>query len=162
MKKLTVPLLALVTIVAVASVLFELHAPLSPAAPSSPSSPSGAAQPLPPPPAQARPPVPAPPALNPRPQLPVANSQPSAPPPSGDPLDVVVRGRTRREWHAYYADRQREITADIQSYQALVDRAIAGEELDPRQLTHAHDQIRRLNDRLKQDLEVLQQIDATP
>jgi hypothetical protein len=75
---------------------------------------------------------------------------------------VVVRGKTRREWHAYYADRQVAIAAELQRYQAIVDRSIAGEEPDPRELGEAHDQIRDLDARLKQDLEALQQIDGTP
>ncbi|HEX8953620.1 MAG TPA: hypothetical protein VF945_17305, partial [Polyangia bacterium] len=83
-------------------------------------------------------------------------------PPAADRLDVVVRGKTRREWHAYYAERQRQITVEVQRYQAVVDRAVAGEEPDPRELGEAHDKIRELNARLKADLEALAQIDATP
>jgi hypothetical protein len=97
-----------------------------------------------------------------------ANSQPSTlnsqppPPPPRDPLDTVINGKTRRQWHAYYADRQQQMLADIERYQQIVTRAERGEEPDPRELGDAHDRIRELRERLKQDLEALQQIDATP
>jgi len=164
MNKVVVALLALFIVGAVVFILVELRAPLAPASPAAPASPSpSSAAPSSRLPSQPRAqPIPAPPSLNPRAQPALPSAQPSAPSPTGDPLDVVVRGRTRREWHAYYAERQRQITADIQSYQAIVDRAIAGEEPDPRDLVNAHDQIRTLNQRLKADLEALQQIDATP
>jgi hypothetical protein len=144
--------LALVTVFAVGFVLVELHAPLSSSAPL-PTTP-----PPPPSPAFRPPPVATPPVAAAAPMPP--SPQPTAPP--ADPLDVVVRGKTRREWHAYYAERQQQITADIQRYQSVIDRAIAGEEPDPRELGEAHDKVRELNTRLKEDLEALQQIDATP
>jgi hypothetical protein len=153
--KLVVPLLAAVTIFALGFVLVELHAPLAPA-PSSPSPPL-AAPPLAP--SVATPP-PAAPRIVAAPAAPSVAAPPVAP--ASDPLDVVVRGKTRREWHAYYAERQQEIVAEIQRHQAIVDRAIAGEEPDPRELANAHVQIRELNARLKQDLEALQLIDANP
>jgi len=161
--KLVVPLLAVVTIVAVGFVLVELHAPLTPGAPPPSSSPPSSWPSSSPPPLApgAPPPVASPP--------PVTAARPVPPPiaappvaPASDPLDVVVRGKTRREWHAYYAERQLQIAAEVQRYQAVVDRAIAGEEPDPRELGEAHDKIRELNGRLKEDLEALQQIDATP
>ena len=151
MMKIVVPLLGAIVVIAVGFVLVELRAPLTPSPPTTTAPP-----PLAPPPV-APPPV-APPPAAPR----AANSQPAPPSPPADPLDVVVRGKTRREWHAYYAERQQKMTADIQRYQAIVDRAIAGEEPDPRDLMNAHDQIRELNQRMKEDLEALQQIDATP
>ena len=124
--KLLVPLLAIVTIFAVGFVLVELRAPLArapqPPAPA-PAATTTGERPLP-----ARPPVAAPlPSAAPPVAPPVAS--PAAPPvaPPSDPLDVVVRGKTRREWHAYYAERQRQIVADLQRYQSIVDRAIAGE-----------------------------------
>jgi hypothetical protein len=162
MKKLLVPALAVIVVVAVGFVLVELHAPLTPssATPPSPALPVAAPPPL----APARPPPAAPPVA-----APPIHAPPGTPPvtvapaaPAADPLDVVVRGKTRREWHAYYAERQRLMTADIQRYQAIVDRAIAGEEPDPRELGNAHDSIRELNQHMKEDLEALQQIDATP
>ena len=156
MMKILVPLLAAITIVAVGFVLVELHAPITPAAPpSSTSSPPSTAPPL------AAPPI----AAAPQPPVVAAAPAPStAPPqaPSSDPLDVVVRGKTRREWHAYYAQRQQQISVEILRYQTVVDRAIAGEEPDPRELGEAHDHIRELNGRLKEDLEALQQIDGSP
>ena len=54
------------------------------------------------------------------------------------------------------------MVAEMQRYQAIVDRAIAGEEPDPRELANAHDHIRELNARLKEDLEALQPIDGNP
>jgi hypothetical protein len=154
MMKILVPLLAAVTIIAVGFVLVELHAPITPAAPPSSTPPPFAAPPVAAPPvAAARPPVVAP-----------APPPPAAPPqaPSSDPLDVVVRGKTRREWHAYYTQRQQQLSIEILRYQSVVDRAIAGEEPDPRELGEAHDHIRELNGRLKEDLEALQQIDGSP
>jgi hypothetical protein len=147
-----VPLFAVIIIVAVGFVLVELHAPLS--SPTTPSAPPVAAPPTIP---VAGPPVAAP---APRPAAPPLAAPPTAP--AADPLDAVVRGKTRREWHTYYAERQQKMTADIQRYQAIVDRAIAGEEPDPHDLANAHDQIRELNQRMKEDLEALQAIDATP
>jgi len=173
MTKLAVPLLAAITVFAVAFVLWELHAPLSSstAPTSAPSPPPIAPRPLPP---VAAPPVAAPPVAAPAPSPPAAQTEPPAvvpppaaapsenPPPAQDPLDVVVRGKTRREWHAYYAERQQEMVADIQRYQSVIDRAVAGEEPDPRELGEAHEKVRELNARMKEDLEALQQIDATP
>jgi hypothetical protein len=154
--KLLVPLLAIVTIFAVGFVLVELRAPLAPSSPSPSPSPS--------PPPTAPPPVAAPPAA-PRaaapPSVAPSIAEPPVAPPS-DPLDVVVRGKTRREWHAYYSEREQEIVAEMQRHQAIVDRAIAGEEPDPRDLANAHDRIRELNARLKEDLEALQLIDGNP
>jgi hypothetical protein len=158
--KLLVPLLAIVTLFAVGFVLVELRAPLA----SSPSSPSLSPSPSPPPiapPPVAAPLVAAPPVAEhfiPPAQPPAANPES----PATDPLDVVVRGKTRREWHAYYAERQQELVAEMQRHQAIVDRAIAGEEPDPRDLENAHDRIRELNARLKEDLEALQLIDGNP
>jgi hypothetical protein len=150
--KLLLPLLAAVTLIAVGFVLVELHAPITP-------SPSPIAAP--PPPAQFVPPPIAPPPPPPQnSQLPTPNSQP--PPSPADPLDVVVRGRSRRDWHAYYSDRQQQLAGQIARYQAVIDRAIAGEEPDPRELGEAHDKVRELNARLKEDLEALQQIDGSP
>jgi hypothetical protein len=160
--KLLVPLLALVTLFAVGFVLVGLRAPLTPS-----SSPS----PTPSPPPIAAPPVAAPPVAAPPVTAPVAaprfvpNPEPPTPnpePPATDPLDVIVRGKTRREWHAYYAERQQETVAEMQRHQAVVDRAIAGEEPDPRELANAHDRIRELNAHLKEDLEALQLIDGNP
>jgi hypothetical protein len=172
--KIVVPLLALITIVAVGFVLVGLHAPshVSDTASPNPGALSNSASPNPhvsdtaspnahvsntasPTPPVAAPPVPAPPAAEP----------PAAPPPAApptDPLDVVVRGKTRREWHAYYAERQQQMALEIARYQQVVDRAVHGEEPDPTELTEAHDKIRELNERLKEDLEALQQIDASP
>lgn len=153
MMKVLVPLLALVTVVAVGFVLVELHAPMShaddTAAPREVTPRADVAPPAPPP---VAPPVAAPAAAAPPPVV--------APP--SDPLDVVVHGKTRREWHAYYADRQIQIAQEIARYQAIVDRAIRGEEPDPLELADAHVKIRELNQRLKEDLEALQQIDAPP
>jgi hypothetical protein len=148
MMKILVPLLAAITIFAVGFVLVELRAPVAPAT-SPPPPPTPVAAPLPPP----RP--------TPSPKLPTPNAQPT-PPSTGDPLEVVVRGKTRREWHIYYAERQKQTAIEILRYQTIVDRAVAGEEPDPRDLTDAHDRIRELNLRLKDDLEALQQIDGTP
>ncbi|MGZ3428700.1 MAG: hypothetical protein ACXVCV_18735 [Polyangia bacterium] len=150
--KILVPLLAAVTIFAVGFVLVELHAPITP--PEAPSSPAAPAAP----PVAAPPPTPA--VAAPNPPLAAPSPPPAAPP--SDPLDVVVRGRTRRDWHAYYAQRQQQISIEILRYQTIVDRAIAGEEPDPRELGEAHDKIRELNGRLKEDLEALQQIDGSP
>ena len=165
MMKLLVPLLAIVTVFAVGFVLFELHAPLSAGSPPASAPPSVS----PPPPLAAAPPPPvAPiparpaPAPAPTPQAPTAAPPSENPPPAADPLDVVVRGKTRREWHAYYAERQQQMVAEIQRYQSIIDRAVAGEEPDPRELGEAHEKVRELNTRLKEDLEALQQIDATP
>ena len=160
MMKIVVPLLGAIVVIAVGFVLVELRAPLTPSPPTTTAPPPLAPPPVAPPPVA--PPPAAPRAANSQPPTP--NPQPSAPQPPApsDPLDVVVRGKTRREWHAYYAERQQKMTADIQRYQAIVDRAIAGEEPDPRDLMNAHDQIRELNQRMKEDLEALQQIDATP
>ena len=178
--KLVVPLLAAVVIFAVGFVLVELHAPLSPAtttppppvveppaatrppiAPGRPLPPGAVAErhrrPSRPPPSRAAP-EPAP-AAEPPPPPP---AEPPPVPPANDPLDVVVRGKTRREWHAYYAERQEQLAADMQRYQAVIDRAIAGEEPDPRELGEAHDKVREINAHLKEDLEALQQIDGTP
>jgi hypothetical protein len=150
--KILVPLLAAVTIFAVGFVLVELHAPITPPeAPSSPAPPVA-------PPVAAPPPSPA--LAAPSPPLAAPGPPPAAPP--SDPLDVVVRGKTRRDWHAYYAQRQQQISIEILRYQTIVDRAIAGEEPDPRELGEAHDKIRELNGRLKEDLEALQQIDGSP
>lgn len=88
-----------------------------------------------------------------------ASPSPSLP---ADPLDQVVGGKSKREWRAYYADRQRRIVSDIDHYQQVVDRAIRGEEPDPRELTEAHDQIAELRERMRQDIEALARIEATP
>lgn len=170
MMKLLLPLLAFVTIFAVGFVLVELHAPLQPGSPAAPetgappnAAPPRVALPLAPsaaPPAAPR--VAAPPAAPPPEPSPSAAPPNENPPPANDPLDVVVRGKTRREWHAYYAERQQQIVAEIARYQSVIDRAVGGEEPDPRELGEAHDKVRELNTRLKEDLEALQQIDATP
>jgi len=157
MTKLLVPLLAGITLFAVGFVLVELHAPLTPSPPPSLPSPRPIAAPPAVAPPVAAPPV-ATPSFVPNPQPPTPNPEP----PPSDPLDVVVRGKTRREWHAYYAERQQEAVAEMQRHQAIVDRAIAGEEPDPHDLMNAHDRIRELNARLKEDLEALQLIDGNP
>ncbi len=87
---------------------------------------------------------------------------PTAAPGAADPGDVVIDGKTRREWHAYYQERQRKGAIEVLRYQTIVDRAIAGEEPDPGELGEAHDKIREINAGLRQDLEALQRIDATP
>jgi len=90
---------------------------------------------------------------------------PPVPPPSPDapdPGDVVVDGKTRTEWHRYYAERQRQMTIDMLKYQTVIDRAIAGEEPDPKELGEAHDHVAEIKGRMKEDLEALQRIDATP
>jgi hypothetical protein len=152
--KILLPLLAAVVLFAVGFVLVELHAPITP--------PAAATSPPPPPPVAAPPVAVAPPPPPPPVAAPIAPAvAPPAAPPS-DPLDVVVRGKTRREWHLFYGERQQQLAVEIQRYQSIVDRAIAGEEPDPRELGNAHDKIRELNGRLKEDLEALQQIDGTP
>lgn len=167
MKKLLVPVLAAVLVVAVGFVLVELHAPLSPSSDTrTPDTRTPGAPPPGPPSAHAgafatpgAPPAKGPP----RPERP-----PTLPPvPSGsagvpDPGDVVIDGRTRRQWHAYYAERQRQMTVEMLRYQTIIDRAIAGEEPDPKELGEAHDHVAEIKGRMKQDLEALQRIDATP
>src|SRR5262249_33489191 len=99
MLKIVVPLLALVTVVAVVFVLVELHAPSHAADEPPPAAPpSLPIVPATPPPVAVQRGAPPPPVAAAQP----AAQPPIAPPPS-DPLDVVVRGKTRREWHAYYA-----------------------------------------------------------
>ena len=172
MNKLVIALLAAVTLFAVIFVFVELHAPLSaadardtpaprpgtpwvppPLPPPSPSHPSGFAPPSPPG---------APPSTHAErpPQLPPV-PQP-AEPGAHDPGTDVIDGKTRREWHSYYEERQRKGAIEILRYQTVVDRAVAGEEPDPKELGEAHDRIRRDNARLKEDSEALQRIDATP
>jgi hypothetical protein len=122
-----------------------------------------------PPPPQIAPPLASAPPVATASAPPTTSEPPAAPPPepaptapARDPLDVVVRGKTRREWHAYYSERQQQIAAEITRYQSVIDRAVAGEEPDPGELGEAHEKVRELNNRLKEDLEALQQIDATP
>ncbi|HXU70951.1 MAG TPA: hypothetical protein VN947_16570 [Polyangia bacterium] len=162
MKKLLVPLLATVLVVALGFVIVELHAPLSPssdehASAPPPSPPSAHTSAFAPPSSAAPPTGPA------RPERPP--TLPPVPPPSPDapdPGDVVVDGKTRTEWHRYYAERQRQMTIDMLKYQTVIDRAIAGEEPDPKELGEAHDHVAEIKGRMKEDLEALQRIDATP
>lgn len=172
MNKLVIALLGAVTLFAVVFVFVELHAPLSsedvhdartprpgtpwvppPLPPPSPSHPSAFGLPSP---AGAPPSTHAerPPQLPPVPQPATSGAH--------DPANDVIDGKTRREWHAYYDERQRKSAIELLRYQTLVDRAVAGEEPDPKELGEAHDRIREINARLKEDLEALQRIDATP
>lgn len=164
MMKLIVPLLAVVTVIAVAFILVELRAPLtpSPTTPTTPPAPRFA-----PPPNTTQPAPPAAPAATAqRPITRTSTQSPQGPRPYPEPppdrLDVVVNGKTRREWHAYYAERQQQYVAEMQRYQSVVDRAINGEEPDPRELAEAHDHIRELGAKLKEDLQALQAIDHNP
>jgi hypothetical protein len=171
MNKLVIVFLGAVTVFAVAFVLVELHAPLTPKDAPDARTPVPGTSWVPPPIPQrsmsrtsafAGPPVPgAPPSTRPE-HPPALPPVPAAAPGAADPGDVVIDGKTRREWHIYYQERQRKVAIEILRYQTIVDRAIAGEEPDPRELGDAHDQIRELNASLKQDLEALQRIDATP
>jgi hypothetical protein len=76
-------------------------------------------------------------------------------------LDVVVNGKTRREWHNYFAERQRQIIAEMARAQPIVDRAERGEEPDGVQLGEAQTLLQQLRERMKQDQEALATIDAT-
>jgi hypothetical protein len=141
--KILLPLLAAITLVAVGFVLVELHTPITPAA-TPPPTPAPVAAPLPRFPGIVPPRVAAPPST------------------STDPLDVVVNGKTRREWHAIYTDRELQIYNEIHVHQTLVDRAIAGEEPDPIELSNAHTRIAELKAQLKADRQELLQIDGPP
>ena len=140
------PLLAVVLAsVAVVFMFVELRAPLSHARAAlvarQRARPAAAAPP---------PPATAPPAHRRRPERP----PPTPPVPrrrrgEPDPLEVVVNGKTRREWHAYYAERA---APDRQSKSCATrpssDRASAGEEPDPGELGEAHDARRRAHKRI--------------
>jgi hypothetical protein len=157
MKKLLVALFAVVTVVAVGFVLVEMRSPLS--KPEPPSSHTSAFAPPP----SANAPATAPAGMLQRPDRPPPIPPvPSAAPGEPDPGAVVVDGKTRSEWHKYYAERQRLTTIEILRYQSVIDRAIAGEEPDPKELGEAHDHVAELNKRLKEDIAALQRIDATP
>ncbi|HEY2745205.1 MAG TPA: hypothetical protein VGL86_11300, partial [Polyangia bacterium] len=145
MNKLVIAFLGAVTVFAVGFVLVELHAPLTPsdahdgrdARDSRPPGTPWVPPPLPPPSAShpsgfGGPPV-AGASSSTRPERPPALPPvPSSLPGTPDPGDVVIDGKTRREWHSYYQERQRKAAIEILHYQTVVDRAIAGEEPDPR------------------------------
>jgi type IV secretory pathway VirB10-like protein len=98
------------------------------------------------------------------PPPPTATAAPAAPAPSSlpvDPLDQVIQGKTRREWRATYAARQRRILSDMERHQAVIERAESGEEPDPTQLGEAHTRVRELKDELRRDLEELQRIESS-
>jgi hypothetical protein len=73
----------------------------------------------------------------------------------------VVNGKTRREWHNYFAERQRQMVTEMARAQPIVDRAERGEEPDPVQLGEAQTLLQQLRERMKQDQEALATIDAT-
>jgi hypothetical protein len=165
MKKLLIPLFGLVLVGAVAFVLVELRAPLSSGTEPPATHKSAFADPgsAPPPSSPSSPSSSLPAKLPPRPERPPPLPPlPKAAPGSPDPADVVIDGKTRREWHVYYADRQRKTTIEILRYQTTIDRAVAGEEPDPHDLAVAHDRVRELNQQLKDDIAALQRIDANP
>jgi hypothetical protein len=154
MRILAIAALLAATLALTAWILLDLrvaHREPEPAAPHPATAP-----PLPPPPrATLTPPSPSPP-----PRVP-APPPPPAPSP-GDPRDRVVDGKTLREWRHYYAERQHEIMAEMDRYQSVVARAEAGEEPDPRELGDAHDKLRELKQRMKDDLEALAKIESSP
>jgi hypothetical protein len=151
MRNALLALLALGTLGIVIFLFVEVHAARSPAL----DEPTSVAAPQPSP----QPPQPSP---TPPPSAPAAAvpAKPAAGP--ADPLDTVVNGKTRRQWHAYYADRERQMQAEIDRRQEIVSRAERGEEPDPGELGEAHVRIRELRDLIKVDQLALQQIDATP
>jgi hypothetical protein len=161
--------LGIATLGLVIFIIVELYASRSPSRRASGAAPSGAGTVVAPAPpastsaaplaAPGSPPVPAPSA--PPPGRP-APSEPELTPvrPAVDPLDTVVQGKTRREWHAYYNERQRETVAEIARLETIVGRAERGEEPDPKELGEAQTRLRELRVRLKSDLEALQRLDA--
>ena len=74
-------------------------------------------------------------------------------------MDQLLQGKTRREWHAIYAAKQRRILSDMERHQAVIERAESGEEPDPAQLGEAHTRVRELKEELRRDQEELQRID---
>ena len=135
-------LLAVTTIALVVFMFVELHeSKPPPPAVAAPSMPTVAP---PPPPIAARPP--------PRPAAPAAI----------DPLDVVIDGKTRRDWRKYYAARQQQLGAELYRHQSIIKRAEAGEEPDPEQLGEAHTRVLQIKEELRKDVEEMHRIEGTP
>jgi hypothetical protein len=150
MRAVGLAALAVATLGVVVFVFVELHAASSPAAsaPSSPSSPPSSA---------VEPPVVARPAPTPSP-TPTATSGADL----SDPMDHVVQGKTRREWRVYFAEQQRRITAEIDRNQEIIEDSSDGKEHDWPAVKDAHQRVRELRERMKQDLEELSRIENAP
>jgi hypothetical protein len=75
-------------------------------------------------------------------------------------MDQVIQGKTRREWRATYAAKQKRTLSEMERHQAIIDRAEQGEEPDPIQLGEAQTRMRELKDELRVEQEELQHIEA--
>ncbi|MDB4964409.1 MAG: hypothetical protein JWN44_98 [Myxococcales bacterium] len=159
MRGVLIGILAVVTLGTVVFVLIDMYAARAPSSAASAPVADGApaTDPTPPPTVVAPPPSPSvsPPALAPAPATPA----PAAGTPV-DPMDVVINGKTRREWHIYFAERQRAMAEEMARAQPIVDRAERGEEPDPRELGDAQTTLKQLRERIKQDIDALATIDA--
>ena len=150
--------LAVVTLGLVIFIFVDLHEAKTPPPLAVDHRPAEIAQPLtptPPPIAPTTPPQPI--AAQPQPQ-PIARPPVKLP---VDPLDQVIQGKTRREWRATYAAKQKRTLSEMEQHQAIIDRAVNGEEPDPIQLSEAHTRMRELQDELRHEQEELQRIEAT-
>ena len=161
MRGVLIGILAVVTLATVIFDLIEMYAARRPSAPP----PEAIAQQPPSPPEPPAAAIAAPPTTTPPPPAPPlpSNAPAIAPPPAppADPLDVVVNGKTKREWHAYFAERARQMQAEMARAQPIVDRMERGEEPDPVALGEAQTTLKELRERLKQDAEALTALDAT-
>jgi hypothetical protein len=153
-------MLAVATLGVVVFIFVDLRAASTPAPPAPPAPTTVAAPALPPPratpalpPPAPSPPRPAPP--SPSPPAPVAQAP-------ADPLDRLVEGRSIRQWRDYYTRRDRDIQAEIDRRQDVVQRAERGEEPDDKELGDAHTRIAELRELMKQDAQELQRIENTP
>jgi hypothetical protein len=148
MRALGLLALAVATIGVVVFVFVELHAAKAPAT-------SPATSPSPPASSAVEPPVVSRP-------LPPAATTPTVGPDLSDPMDRVVQGKTRREWRTYFAAQQRRILADLDRYQEIIDDSSDGKEHDWAAVKDAHQRVRELRERMKQDLEELSRIENAP